>query len=130
MDKNKAKDLYTRGCNEYLRLFCEKHDFDFEDAKSSWVGGNVGDIVLCGDYYIGLQTIITDIDENAPEEEFIKHYDYCIDAAEFNLPQPNFHSWLRGCPRTSPEGFERLRAIKKTLEDAINEEKENNSNKF
>ena len=50
MDKNKAKDLYTRGCNEYLRLFCEKHDFDFEDAKSSWVGGNVGDKEPRGSY--------------------------------------------------------------------------------
>ena len=44
MSKEKAKEYFVKGCNEYLRLFCEKHDFDYEDAKDSWVGGSVGEI--------------------------------------------------------------------------------------
>ena len=31
-NKEKAKQLYEDGCNAYLQLFCEKHEFDFEDA--------------------------------------------------------------------------------------------------
>ena len=124
MSKDTAREYFEKGCNEYLRLFCEKHDFDYEDAKDSWTGGQVGDIVLCGDYYIGMQTIIADIEMDAPEEEFIKWYDYNINADEFSFFTPNFESWLRGCPRTSEETFERLRSIKNTLDEAIQEEKE------
>lgn len=120
----KAKDLYERGCHEYLKLFCKKHGFDYDDARQSWVGGNIGDVVMCADYYVSMETIKVDIDEGAPEEEFLRHYDYCMDAQEFDLPIPNFRSWLMGCPRTSPEIFDKLRTIKASLEFAIEEERE------
>jgi hypothetical protein len=64
--------LWKSVCNKYLKLFCDKHDYDYEEAKDSWVANNVGDIVLIGDYYVSMNTIRTDIDMNAPEEEFIK----------------------------------------------------------
>ena len=72
MSKETAKEYFVKGCNEYLRLFCEKHDFDYEDAKDSWVGGSVGEITECGDYYVSMQTIITDIEMDAPKDEFLK----------------------------------------------------------
>lgn len=114
--------LWKSVCNKYLKLFCDKHDYDYEEAKNSWVANDVGGIVLIGDYYVSINTIRTDIDMNAPEEEFIKWYDYCLDAHEFNIVQPNFDSWLRGCPITSEQTFERLRSIKKDLEEAIKQE--------
>ena len=70
MSKETAKEYFVKGCNEYLRLFCEKHDFDYEEAKNSWVGGSIGEITLCGDYYVAMPTIIADIDHDAPETEF------------------------------------------------------------
>lgn len=122
MSKQLARAHFIKGCNEYLRLFCEKHDYDYEDAKDSWVANCVGDVTCVGDIYVGMQTIITDIEMDAPEEEFIKWYDYNLVANEFGFATPNFDSWLRGCPRVSDEAFKKLQGIKKDLDNAILEE--------
>lgn len=122
MSKEKAREYFVKGCNEYLRLFCEKHDFDYEEAKESWVANCVGDVTCVGDIFVGMQTIITDIEMNAPEDEFIKWYDYNLVAHEFGFTTPNFESWLRGCPRVSDETFKKLQGLKNDLDDAILEE--------
>lgn len=122
MSKARAREYFVKGCNEYLRLFCEKHDFDYEEAKDSWVANCVGDVTCVGDIFVGMQTIITDIEMDAPKEEFIKWYDYNLVANEFGFTTPNFDSWLRGCPRVSDEAFKRLQGIKKDLDNAILEE--------
>ena len=122
MSKEKAKEYFVKGCNEYLRLFCEKHDFDYEEAKDSWVANCVGDITCVGDIFVGMQTIITDIEMDAQEDEFIKWYDYNLVAHEFGFNTPNFESWLRGCPRVSEETFKKLQGLKNDLDDAILEE--------
>ena len=122
MSKEKAREYFVKGCNEYLRLFCEKHDFDYEEAKESWVANCVGDVTCVGDYFVGLQSIIADIEHDAPEEEFIKWYDYNLVAHEFGFTTPNFESWLRGCPRVSDETFKKLQGLKNDLDDAILEE--------
>ena len=123
MSKEKAKEYFIKGCNEYLRLFCEKHDFDYEEAKDSWVANCVGDVTCVGDIFVGMQTIIADIEMDAPEEEFLKWYGYNLVANEFGFTTPNFDHWLRGCPRVPQESFDKLEALKKDLEDAIKEEK-------
>ena len=124
MSKAKAKEYFVKGCNEYLRLFCEKHDFDYEEAKESWVANCVGDITCVGDIFVGMQTIIADIEMDAPEEEFIKWYDYNLVAHEFGFNTPNFESWLKGCPRVSEETFRKLQGLKNDLDNAIKSEKE------
>lgn len=124
MSKEKAREYFVKGCNEYLRLFCEKHDFDYEEAKESWVANCVGDVTCVGDIFVGMQTIITDIEMDAPEEEFVKWYDYNLVAHEFGFNTPNFESWLRGCPRVSEETFNKLQGLKNDLDDAIKSEKE------
>ena len=127
MSKEKAREYFVKGCNEYLRLFCEKHDFDYEEAKESWVANCVGDVTCVGDIFVGMQTIITDIEMGAPEEEFTKWYDYNLVAHEFGFTTPNFESWLRGCPRVSEETFKKLQGLKNDLDDAIKEEKDKHS---
>ena len=123
MNREQAKDLYNRGCNEYLRLFCEKHGFDYEDAISSWVGNDVGGIVEVCDLFLDMQTIIDDIDFDAPLNELREWYYYCLEANEFNLVTPNYRSWLKCCPRTPKESFDNLRSMKRALENAIEVEK-------
>ena len=115
MSKETAREYFVKGCNEYLRLFCEKHDYDYEEAKDSWVANCVGDVTCVGDIFVGMQTIITDIEMDAPEEEFIKWYDYNLVVHEFGFTTPNFESWLRGCPRVSEETFKKLQGLKTTL---------------
>lgn len=124
MSKEKAREYFVKGCNEYLRLFCEKHDFDYEEAKESWVANCVGDVTCVGDIFVGMQTIITDIEMDAPEDEFIKWYDYNLVAHEFGFTTPNFESWLRGCPRVSEETFKKLQGIKNDLDNAVKSEKQ------
>ena len=122
MSKEQAREYFVKGCNEYLRLFCEKHDFDYEEAKESWVANCVGDVTCVGDIFVGMQTIITDIEMEAPKDELIKWYDYNLIANEFGFTTPNFDSWLRGCPRVSDEAFKRLQEIKNDLDNAVLEE--------
>ena len=124
MSKETAKEYFVKGCNEYLRLFCEKHDYDYEEAKESWVANCVGDVTCVGDIFVGMQTIIADIEMDAPEEEFIKWYDYNLVAHEFGFTTPNFESWLRGCSIVSEETFKKLQGLKNDLDDAIKSEKE------
>ena len=106
-----------------MQLFCEKHDYNYEDAKDSWVANEVGGIVCVNDYFVDMQTIIDDVDLATTEDEFLKWYDYCLEAAEFGLTTPNYKSWVKGCPRTSKESFDNIRAIKHNLERAIEIEK-------
>lgn len=124
MSKETAREYFEKGCNEYLRLFCEKHDFDFLDAKRSWVGNNIGTIVCCGDFFVDMRDIITDIDKDAPNGEYENWYEYTLDAHNLGLTTPNYESWLKGCPRSSQEDIERLFKLKKDFEDAVNAEKD------
>lgn len=124
--KEHARAMYNLGCMEYLRLFCEKHGYDYEDAKDSWIGDEVGGVACIGDYFTDIGVIIADIEMDAPEDEFIKWYDYSLVANEFGLNVPNFKSWVKGCPRTSEETLEHLRKLKQDLNDCIKKEKENN----
>lgn len=117
------KTRYEELCNEYLRLFCNKHEFDYEDAKQNWVGGDVGGIVECGDFFVGFDVILTDINLDVKEEEFEEWYYYTLDAHEFGLHAPNFEHWVRGCPRMPKEKIEKIRQAKTELQNLINESK-------
>lgn len=112
-----ARDLYTRGCTQYLALFCKKHGYSTYDTE--WVGGEPGDIAIIGDYYVGMRTIIDDLEMDAPEEEFIKWYDYCLEAHELDIASPNFRSWVKGCPRIPEERLQRLRDLRGALNSEI-----------
>ena len=123
MERNFIKKQYEKYCNAYLQLFCEKHDFDVEDAIASWVASDIGGVALCGDYCVNMQTIKADIDFNPPEDVFFEWYDYCMNAAEFELPSPNFESWIKGCPRTPDVVFDKLRMMKNELQSLVVEER-------
>lgn len=120
MSKEKLRLDYENACNAYLKAFCEKHDFCYEEAY--WCGDDVGGIADCGTYTFDMATIRTDIDEDAPKEELMRHYDYCLDAIEFKLSIPNFHAWIHGCPRTGKEWFKKMRKMREDFEKYIKEE--------
>lgn len=115
------RENYDRVCNAYLMAFCEKHGFDYADAAQSWVGGDVGGITLCADYYVSMSDILTDIDLDAPEDEYVKYYDYCLrvhSIANGELKTPNYASWLRGCPRMDEEQIKRLEELQQDIRSA------------
>lgn len=120
MDKEQLKQNYDKACNDYLRAFCEKHDFDFDDAY--WCGDDAGGIAGVGDLDFDMATIRTDIDEDAKEKELWAWYEYVQDALDFHLAVPNFHSWIHGCPRTDKATIDRLKSLKKELNDLCEQE--------
>lgn len=121
LNKNKLKRDFQDACNAYLKAFCEKHGYDYEDAHDSWAAGDVGGIVMCGDQFVSLVTIRTDIDMDAPEEEFLKWYDYITEVGFYNLPTMNYEHWLKGAPRIPQESIDNIKARKQELDDIIKE---------
>lgn len=121
MSKETAREYFEKGCNEYLRLFCEKHEFDYEDARNSLPNRRLLDVVCIGDYFVDMRDIITDIEQDASEDEYEKWYFYTLDAHNLGLTAPNYQSWLKGCPRCSQEDINRLFKLKKDFEDAVKE---------
>lgn len=101
--------------------FCEKHGFDYADAVRNWAGGAAGGIAECADYYVSMSDILTDIDLDAPEDEYVKYYDYCLrvhSIANGELMVPNYDSWLRGCPRMDEEQIKRLEELQQDIRSA------------
>lgn len=112
---------YNEACNAYLMAFCEKHGFDYADAARSWVGGDIGGITECADYIVRMADIITDIDMDAPEDEYAKYYDYCLRVGSIaggELKTPNYDNWLRGCPRMNEEQIKRLEELQQDIRSA------------
>ncbi len=110
---------YNAACNAYLAAFCEKHGYDYE--PDAWVGDDPGGIAEVGDMVVSMADILTDIDRDAPEEEYIKYYDYCMRVGSIcdgELVTPNYDSWLRGCPRIDKEQIARLDELRIGIRDA------------
>lgn len=110
---------YNEACNAYLLAFCEKHGYDYE--PDAWVGSDPGGIAEVGDMFVAMSDIITDIDRDAPEEEYVKYYDYCLRVGSIaggELKPPNYDSWLRGCPRMDEEQIARLEKLQRDIRDA------------
>lgn len=117
----KLKTDYEKACNAYLQVFCEKHDYDYEDARRSWVGGEVGGITECSDLFVEMDDIIVDIDMDAPKEAFIRYYDYCLRVGSIAcgmISLPNYRSWLMGCPRMNEAQIVRLEELQKDMRRA------------
>ena len=113
---------YVDATNNILLAFCEKHDFDYDDAKESWVGGDVGSIACCSDFYVDLQTMIDDLTMDAVEDEFIKWYDYSMTIRTLGIsPKMNYRSWLRGAPRISDEHIENVQQAHNRVKEAQKE---------
>lgn len=104
--EKKLKDDFEKAVNAYLMAFCEKQGFGYEDAKESWVAGDVGSVVRCGDCYLSFDDIRTDIDMDAPAGEIINWYNYYEEMAILNLPLMNYNGWLQGMPRVDDDVIE------------------------
>lgn len=114
----KEIESYNNACNDLLKAFCKKHEFDYEEAKESWVGDDIGGIVCCGDYFFNMSDIVTDLRENAPKEKLIEWYDYTLECNYLGARVCNYASFLRGCPTHSEKYLQELRRCKRRAEEA------------
>lgn len=121
METKELKQKYEECCNEYLKLFCDKHDYDYESALDSWVANEIGGVCLCGDYSVSFDDMKTDIDLDASKKDFNEYYGYALEAHESGFICPNFKNWLRGAPRLSEEQRKSIREAKNRLYEAREE---------
>ena len=124
-DSTKAmlREQWEKACNGYLVELLRMWELDA--YYGYWIGEEIGGVYDYGGgmFTIGMDDIIYCVENDVEYKECIAWLDYICEAAEFGFDTPNLRSWHRGCPRTPPEVFERLRGIKADLAKAVEEEK-------
>jgi hypothetical protein len=119
------KKHYENACNDYLKLFCKKHGYDYD--PDAWVGNDVGGIAEVTDHYVDMTTMRADIDNDAPEKELVEWYDYSSRTGMLDIPSPNFRNWLKGCPRKSDAELMQLESLRAKIEELQIEKTKNSS---
>ena len=122
--KKMLKEQWEKACNGYLVELL--HMWELDAHYGYWIGDEVGGVY---DYADGVMTINMDdiiycMEHDVESKEYMAWQEYICDAAEFGFNTPNLRSFVRGCPRTPSEIFERLRKLKADLNNAIKEEQE------
>lgn len=96
-------------CNMYLKKFCDKHKYDFEDCF--WVADDYGTIACVSDMFISMEHIRYDIDNNIEKTMFEKWYWKAIEIFELTGQDfMNYESFCKGAPDIwTEEKMEKLR---------------------
>lgn len=66
----KLQKQYEDSCNAYIDKFCKKQDMEF----AGWVGGQVGGIAVCADFFFNFLDIVWDINSKQPKGEIVQWY--------------------------------------------------------
>ena len=124
-DMNKTKQLrtaYEKACNDYLAEPLRMWELD--SHYGYWIGDDVGGVYdYDGGFSINMEDIIYCVENSVTERQYYEWQEYIVDALEFGFSTPNLKSWMHGCPRTDKKTFEKLRAMKRDLAAAVEEEK-------
>lgn len=114
----KAVDYYKDACNNIISLFAEHYEVSV--GKDDWVGGEVGSTICINEeFYLGMDEIILMLNKDVSWNEFLRWWDYNLDAHFLNLNALNLRSWLNGCPRLSQEQIDELKKMRKDLDDIV-----------
>lgn len=120
--KEALKKQYEKVCNGYMTELLNM--WELSSCYGYWSGDEPGTIYHYGDTHnLTMEEIIYIVENDIEEDEVLAWENYCLDAYEFKFSTPNLQSWHKGCPRTPPETFERLRQLKADLANAVEEEK-------
>ncbi len=121
--KKVLRSEYVVACNGYLVELLRMWELDAHYGY--WNSDEPGTIYHYGETHnLTMEDIIYIVENDIEENEVLEWEDYCLDACEFKFTKPNLRAWHMGCPRTPPETFERLRALKADLDNAVKEEKQ------
>lgn len=108
-NKQSTQERWRDICQEYLKLFCDKHEYSFEDCF--WVADDYGTIACVSDMFISIEHIRYDIDNNIEETMFEKWYWKAIEIFELTGQDfMNYESFCKGAPDIwTEEKMEKLR---------------------
>ena len=119
--KELLKENYKKACNDYVRALLTLWGVDYRYGY--WVGGDVGGVYDCdGWIFLNMQDVVCCVENGVTSEEYEQWQDYCVKCAEYDLPIPNLNAWHKGAPK---HDFTKLDALKKDLDNTIEEYKEN-----
>lgn len=104
--KPRLQEQYREICNKYVKLFCEKHEIEFE----YWVD-LTGGIASFGDiYYFSLSNIVEDLDNNYPKGLILKWIEDVVEYSElkgWTIPLSQYAKGERyDTPETTKEDWE------------------------
>jgi len=121
------KENYEKACNDYVQALLSLWDLD--GFYGYWIGEEAGGVYDYGDgiFTIGMQDIVYCVENGVTEKEYEELLEYCCKCAEYNLPTMNLNAWHKGAPRYD---FTKLDSLKKDLDDAIEEYKNNKTQTF
>ena len=74
------RDAWDGICNAYLHAFCERHGWNLSDAY--WGNDEPGTVACIGGYFVEMDVIRYDVDNDVPADQFWKWYDYTLDICE------------------------------------------------
>ena len=122
--KRQLKEQWKQACNGFLVELLRMWELDAHYGY--WIGDEEGSVYDYGDgmFTINMDDIIYCVLADVTREQYIEWQEYICDASEFGFDTPNLRSWIRGCPRTPPEVFAKLRNLKADLAKAVEEEKQ------
>ena len=122
--KRQLKEQWKQACNGFLVELLRMWELDAHYGY--WIGDEEGSVYDYGDgmFTINVDDIIYCVLADVTREQYIEWQEYICDASEFGFDTPNLRSWIRGCPRTPPEVFAKLRNLKADLAKAVEEEKQ------
>ena len=122
--KQQLKEQWKQACNGFLTELLRMWELDAHYGY--WIGNEDGSVYDYGDgmFTISMDDIIYCVMGDITREQYMDWQEYICDASEFGFDTPNLRSWIRGCPRTPPEVFEKLRNMKADLAKAVEEEKQ------
>lgn len=119
--KKMLKEQYEKACNGYLVELLRM--WELSSCYGYWNSDEPGTIYHYGDTHnLTMEDIIYIVENDIEEDEVLAWEDYALDAFVFNFSVPSLKSWHRGCPRTPPEVFDKLRQMKADLDKAVEEE--------
>lgn len=118
----KAIDDYKDACNNIIALFAEHYEVSV--GKDDWVGGEVGSTICINEeFYLGMEDIILMLYKDVSWDEFLRWWDYNLDAHFLGLNSINLRSWLMGAPRLTDEQINGLKEKRKELQDLVDKYK-------
>ena len=121
--KRQLKEQWENACNGYLNAMLSMWELD--PYYGYWSRDMVGTVYFWGEMYVlDMDDIIYIVEHDIDESTVLCWCEYVQDATEFGLNVPNLPAWCNGCPRTSKDGFDKLRKLKKDFYDMVDAEKE------
>ena len=104
-------------CDEYVRVFCEKHGYTYE--PDMWVGDDPGGITEVCDMFVHLDDIRYDVDNDIKPDMFPDWYWKGLEIYELTgFKYMNYPSFCKGAPdEWTPERMEKIRETHRRIED-------------